>query len=60
MPGSPMHFDLTDLRLFVATAETRSTARGAERVTLALAPASACIKALEAALGGSPEADLAR
>ena len=48
-----MHFDLTDLRLFVAVAETRSITHGAERVALALASASARIKALEAALGVS-------
>src|ERR1700754_2466287 len=46
-----MHFDLTDLRLFVGVAETRSITHGAERVALALASASARIKALETALG---------
>jgi len=32
-----MHFDLVDMRLFVAVAETRSITRGAERSALALA-----------------------
>jgi DNA-binding transcriptional LysR family regulator len=46
-----MHFDLTDLRLFAAIAETRSITHGAGRVALVLASASARIKALEATLG---------
>ncbi|CAN5227754.1 LysR substrate-binding domain-containing protein [soil metagenome] len=46
-----MHVDLTDLRLFVAVAETRSITHGAERSALALASASARIKGMEAALG---------
>lgn len=46
-----MHFDLTDLRLFVAVAETRSITHGAKRSALALASASARIKGLEALLG---------
>jgi DNA-binding transcriptional LysR family regulator len=46
-----MHFDLTDLRLFVAIAEAHSITHGAGRVALALASASARIKALEATLG---------
>jgi DNA-binding transcriptional LysR family regulator len=46
-----MRFDLVDLRLFIAVADTRSITRGALRVHLALASASARIKGLEAALG---------
>ena len=46
-----MRFDLVDLQLFIAVAETRSITGGAERVHLALASASARIKGLEAALG---------
>ena len=50
---SPMRFDLIDLQLFIAVAETRSITNGAERVHLALASASERIKGLEAALGVS-------
>jgi DNA-binding transcriptional LysR family regulator len=46
-----MRFDLVDLGLFVAVADTRSITRGAARANLALASASARIKGLEAALG---------
>ena len=46
-----MRFDLVDLQLFIAVAETRSITAGAERANLALASASARIKGLEAALG---------
>lgn len=46
-----MRFDLVDLHLFIAVAETRSITNGAARVHLALASASARIKGLEAALG---------
>src|SRR5882757_6771684 len=48
-----MRFDLVDLQLFIAVAETRSITNGAVRVHLALASASARIKGLEAALGVS-------
>jgi DNA-binding transcriptional LysR family regulator len=48
---SVMRFDLVDLQLFVAVAETRSITSGAQRVHLALASASERIKGLEAALG---------
>jgi DNA-binding transcriptional LysR family regulator len=48
-----MRFDLVDLQLFIAVAETRSITNGAERVHLALASASERIKGLEAALGVS-------
>jgi DNA-binding transcriptional LysR family regulator len=48
-----MRFDLVDLALFIAVAETRSITGGAERVHLALASASARVKGLEAALGVS-------
>lgn len=46
-----MQFDLTDLRLFVATAELGNLTRAAERQHLSLAAASARIKALEAQAG---------
>ncbi|MCP4616261.1 MAG: LysR family transcriptional regulator [Bradyrhizobium sp.] len=46
-----MHFDLVDLQLFVAVAETRSITAGAARVYLALASASERIKGLEESLG---------
>src|SRR5256714_7397167 len=46
-----MRFDLIDLQLFIAVAESRSITRGALRAHLALASASARIKGLEAALG---------
>ena len=45
-----MRFDLVDLQLFIAVAETRSITRGAQRVHLALASASERIKGLEASL----------
>src|SRR6476469_9171588 len=45
-----MRFDLVDLQLFIAVAETRSITRGAQRVYLALASASERIKGLEASL----------
>lgn len=46
-----MQFDLTDLRLFVATADEGNMTRAAERQHLSLAAASARIKALEAQSG---------
>jgi DNA-binding transcriptional LysR family regulator len=46
-----MRFDLTDLRLFLATVETGSITRGADRSALALPSASARIKGMEQALG---------
>jgi DNA-binding transcriptional LysR family regulator len=46
-----MRFDLVDLQLFVAVADSRSITRGALQVHLALASASARIKGLEQALG---------
>jgi DNA-binding transcriptional LysR family regulator len=46
-----MRFDLVDLQLFIAVAETRSITNGAQLVHLALASASARIKGLEQALG---------
>ena len=46
-----MRFDLVDLQLFVAVAETRSITHGAQRVYLAVASASERIKGLEDALG---------
>ena len=39
-----MRFDLVDLQLFIAVAETRSITNGAARVHLALASASERIK----------------
>ena len=47
-----MRFDLVDLQLFIAVAETRSITNGAERVHLALASASERIKGLEAGVRG--------
>lgn len=46
-----MHFDLVDLRLFVAVADMHSITRGASQSALSLASASARIKGMEAALG---------
>src|SRR3954453_4647442 len=46
-----MRFDLVDLQLFVAVAETRSITNGAQRVHLALASGSERIKGLEDAFG---------
>ncbi len=46
-----MHFDLVDLGLFIAVANSRSITRGAARANLALASASARIKGLETTLG---------
>jgi DNA-binding transcriptional LysR family regulator len=44
-----MRFDLVDLQLFIAVADSRSITRGADREHLALASASARIKGLEEA-----------
>ena len=46
-----MHFDLTDLRLFLHIHDTGSITAGAARMPLTLASASARVQALEAALG---------
>ena len=46
-----MRFDLVDLRLFIAVADSGSITHGAMRANLALASASARIKGLEADLG---------
>jgi DNA-binding transcriptional LysR family regulator len=46
-----MRFDLVDLQLFIAVADSRSITHGALQVHLALASASARVKGLEAALG---------
>lgn len=46
-----MRFDLVDIRLFIAVADARSITAGADRAHLALASASARIKALEQAFG---------
>jgi DNA-binding transcriptional LysR family regulator len=46
-----MRFDLVDLQLFTAVADSRSITRGADRSHLALASASARIRGLEQALG---------
>lgn len=48
-----MRFDLVDLQLFVAVAETGSITRGAVRSHLALASSSARINGLERALGAA-------
>ena len=48
-----MHFDLVDLQLFVAVADSGSITHGATRAHLALASASARIQGLEAGLGVS-------
>jgi DNA-binding transcriptional LysR family regulator len=49
--GMPGRFDLVDLQLFVAVADTRSITGGAQLVHLALASASERIKGLEQSLG---------
>ncbi|MDB6143513.1 MAG: gltC 4 [Pseudomonas sp.] len=46
-----MHFDLTDLRLFLKIIESGNITAGAARSHLSLASASARIRALEASLG---------
>jgi DNA-binding transcriptional LysR family regulator len=46
-----MRFDLVDLQLFIAVADSRSITRGALQSHLALASASARVKGLEEALG---------
>lgn len=46
-----MHFDLTDLRLFVHVTEAASITHGASRANMALASASARIRGMESALG---------
>jgi DNA-binding transcriptional LysR family regulator len=46
-----MHFDLTDLRLFVLTADEGSMTRAAQRQHLSLAASSTRIKSLEAQCG---------
>lgn len=46
-----MHYDLTDLRLFVAIAEAQNLTHGAERAHLAPSSASHRLRRLEAALG---------
>jgi DNA-binding transcriptional LysR family regulator len=49
--GTAMRFDLVDLQLFIAVADSGSITQGALRAHLALASASARIKGLEAVLG---------
>src|SRR5271169_1847606 len=51
LQGLAMRFDLVDLQLFVAVADSGSITQGAVRAHLALASASARIKGLEADLG---------
>lgn len=46
-----MHYDLTDLRLFIAIAEAKNLTRGAERVHLAPSSASHRMRLLEASIG---------
>src|SRR6185295_1195208 len=47
-----MRFDLVDLQLFIAVADSRSITGGADRAHLALASASERIKGLEEAFAG--------
>ena len=47
----PMHFDLTDLRLYLHILDTGNITAGAARSHLSLAAASARIRAMEASLG---------
>src|ERR1700748_641652 len=49
--GTVMRFDLVDLALFIAVADSGSITGGAQRAHLALASASERIKGLEQALG---------
>ena len=46
-----MHYDLIDLRLFVAIAEAKNLTRGAERMHLAASSASHRMRLLEASIG---------
>ena len=46
-----MHFDLTDLRLYLHILDTGNITAGAARSHLSLAAASARIRAMEASLG---------
>ena len=46
-----MHYDLIDLRLFVAIAEAKNLTRGAERVHLAASSASHRMRVLEESIG---------
>lgn len=46
-----MHFDLSDLRVFINVAESSSVTQGARRANLSTAATSARIKALEGQLG---------
>ncbi|MGH8435846.1 MAG: LysR family transcriptional regulator [Pseudomonas sp.] len=46
-----MHYDLTDLRLFVAIAEAKNLTRGAARVNLAASSASHRMRLLEESIG---------
>ncbi|MGY0197303.1 LysR family transcriptional regulator [Leptothrix sp. BB-4] len=48
---TPGHYDLTDLRVFLAVARTSSVSRGAQRCHLAPSTASLRLKGLEEALG---------
>lgn len=49
----PMHYDLTDLKVFVSVAEVGNLSRGAERCHLAPSTVSLRIKGLEDAIGAS-------
>ena len=46
-----MHFDLTDLRLYLNILDTGNITAGAARSHLSLAAASARVRAMEASLG---------
>lgn len=50
-PNPASHYDLTDLRVFIAVAEEGSVSHGAERCHLAPSTASLRIKGLEEAIG---------
>ena len=50
-PAADMHFDLTDLRLYLHILDTGNITAGAARSHLSLAAASARIRAMEASLG---------
>lgn len=52
-PNPVSHYDLTDLRVFIAVAEEGSVSRGAERCHLAPSTASLRLKGLETAIGAA-------
>lgn len=48
-----IHFDLVDLRLFLAIAEANSLTRGAEATFMSVSAASIRVKNLEESVGAS-------